>query len=127
MVLMKCVLISSRRSNSIFVNLEFTPCGRHALHSVRHVCERGVRHLSTKLKKDAAKIMGEMPHLISNHLENIMHIHNRLSKISALLIYLATRLNQNDDKIKKTVVHSDTKQQVVLHANSMFVPLHQAC
>ena len=70
MVLTKCVLISSSRStrNSIVVNLEFTPCGRCVLQSVRQVWERGVRHLSLKTGRDAKKIMGETPHLISKSL-----------------------------------------------------------
>lgn len=89
MVLTKCDLISSRRNNSIVANLGFTSCGRHALHSVRQVCEGGgggMQHLSMKLERDAAKIMGEMTHLISNHLENNMHVPYRVPKIICSMV-----------------------------------------
>ena len=55
LVLTKCVLVSSNRSNATVVNLEFTPCGRHVLHSVRqltwktHIKAKGCQ-LQLKLK-----------------------------------------------------------------------------
>jgi hypothetical protein len=42
------------------VDLGFTPPSRNVLHSFRQV---GVRHLSLKTERDAAKIMEEVPHL----------------------------------------------------------------
>jgi len=64
----------------------------------------GVRHLSLKIGRDAIKIMGEIPHLIPNQTENIMHIHYTVLKsVCSIVVFQPDWMivSKNDDKNHK--------------------------